>query len=159
MLQPEQLWLQFVSLDESIDIEQIISDEKLRREEVYDTLRKTGPVFISNSYGTLTLNEDNTFEWKNYGLLVPSIITRKAKGEGEVEIKYFLPSSLKSEWDGVLTLHFTDMKEEVNFLYKRESNGLCFALANVNTTVSSVTGRSSSVVNRPSSSLVIFFQD
>lgn len=107
-----------------VDVDKVLSDEHDRRANVYKTLCEFGPDFKSSNYGTLTFEQNNSFKWNNFKLLVPTVLTKQAKGEGTVEIKYFLSAELKKNWDGVITCHFEGMDEEVNFLYKMEKNGL-----------------------------------
>jgi len=147
----------FIRLNDAIDISKLITDETERRLEVYNSIYRFGPEFKSSNYGTLTFNEDQSFEWKNYSLLVPSVISRSAKDTGTVSVKYFLPNNLKSSWDGVITFVFENTKEEVNFLYKKEGNGLRLAVANVSTSGNEL--RSTSIVSLPANSVVIFFQN
>ncbi len=149
----------FVQLDEGFDVTKILADEKQRREELLASLSKLGPEFFSSAYGTLSLGADGTFSWDKYNLLVPSVIGRGAGKEGMVEVKYFLPAALKSEWDGVLTFNFFNYGSEVNLLYKKAANGLRLALARVSENDDRATGRKGHTVVRSSSSLVMFFQN
>ncbi len=146
----------FVRLGSGTDISKIISDEKDRRADVFNSLYRFGPEFISSNYGTLSFSENSTFSWNKYNLLVPSVISKSAGSSGSVAVKYFLPKNLKGTWDGVVTFIFDNTKEEVNFLYKKESNGLRLAVANVSSSGGDV--RSTSTVSLPANSVVIFFQ-
>ena len=110
-----------------------------------------GPDFKSSNYGTLTFEESNSFTWREYNLLVTSIVSKDAKGEGKILIQYFLSNQLKKDWDGVLTFNFDGMNSEVNFLYKCEKNGLRLEDA----THAEMKG--STIVSRASNSLVMFF--
>ena len=141
----------FVSLDS--DIEQLINDETERRKEAYTKVRVLGPDFRSSNYGTLTFEDGNLFKWSGYGLIVPSIVSSNAKESGSVTIEYLLDASLKKNWDGVLTFKFDGMENEVNFLYKLESNGLRLEDA------THATFEGSIVTARSSNSLVMFFAD
>ena len=89
---------------------------------------------------------------------MPSVIPAKAKGRGFVEIKYFVPSELKSAWDGVLTFVFEGSNKEINFFYKKEENGIRLTAGNVLKRFDSKTGREISTVSLPSNSIVMFFQ-
>lgn len=139
----------FVSLD--TDIAKILDDESERRAEVYKQICDFGPDFKSTNYGTLTLEEDNSFKWINNRLLVPAVITASAEEEGIIQIKYFLSSELRKTWDGVLTFHFGGMENEVNFLYKMEKNGLRLEDA----TRSEM--RSNYIMSRAQNATVMFF--
>lgn len=138
-----------ISLD--ADIEQIISDEKEKRAEIYRQLCEFGPDFKSTNYGTITFESDNTFKWSDFKLLVPTVLTSEAKGSGTVEMKYLLSSELKKSWNGVITCHFDGMKEEVNFIYKMEKNGLRLE------DVSRSEKKGNTILSRSQNSLVMFF--
>ncbi len=106
------------------DIDQLIFEEKQRRETEYEQIYMFGPDFRSSGYGQLYLKQDHTFTWNNKNLLVPGVISSSAKNNGTVQVKYFLVRSLAQAYDGVLTFKFEGMNKEVNFFYKAEENGL-----------------------------------
>lgn len=114
--------INLVSLEENIS--EVIAAEKERRNMVYNELVNLAPKLSSPNYGTLELKEDGTFKWTKYKLLVPSVIPAGVKNVGTATIKYTLSKSLKSNYDGVITLNFDGADEEVNFLYKIEESGL-----------------------------------
>ena len=145
----------FTTLED--DVPQIIAEEKQRRDAEFNSLVKLGPDFRSSSYGSLSFASGYSFTWSDYKLLVPAIISRNANGQGTIQIKYFLPSSLKSEWGGVLTFKFEGMKNEVNFLYKKEADGLrlCSANVSVNTDLSST---DKMLVSKSSNAIVMYFR-
>ena len=106
------------------NISEVIAAEKERRNNIYTKLVNLAPKLSSPNYGTLILNEDGTFKWTKYKLLVPSVIPAGVKNAGTATIKYTLSKSLKSNYDGVITLNFDGADTEVNFLYKIEESGL-----------------------------------
>jgi len=114
--------LNFVTIEENL--EELITNEKNRRNEAYLQIWVHGPVFTSSNYGKLTFNEDGTFTWTNFKLLVPSIIQSGAKNYGTAYVKYSISKTLSSTYDGVVSFKFDGVNEEVNFLYRLESNGL-----------------------------------
>lgn len=114
--------LNFVSISE--DIDEIVNAEKDRRNQSYLQIWSHGPVYESSNYGKITLNEDGSFRWSSYKLLVPSVIAAGAKNVGTVSVKYSLSKSLAEAYDGVITFKFDGMNNEVNFLYKLEDGGL-----------------------------------
>ena len=111
-----------VALDE--DIDSLIENELARRQTELKRIASTGPVFQSSNYGTIKFNNENSVTWSNYKLLQPSIISNKALGSVTVTLDYFISNSLKSSYDGVITMHFMGMEEGVNFLYKLTDTGL-----------------------------------
>ena len=144
---PENFGL--VSIEE--DIGELVMNEIARRSRIFEQIYMAGPVFKSASYGTLTFNQDQSFTWTNYKLLVPSVIAQSAKNRGTVSIKYFTGRALSAAYDGVLTFNFDGMSKEVNFLYRLDSGGLRMEdAAGVNVT--------NGIINeRALSPLVLFF--
>ena len=139
----------FVALSENISA--LLQEEINRRSKELEQLRLFGPSFSSSNYGKLSFREGNLFTWSGYNLLVPSIIAKSAKGNGTVSVNYFISSSLKTSYDGILTFRFNEMAKEVNFLYKMTGDGLRLEDATQAQISNGV------VVSRSSSPLVIFF--
>ena len=133
------------------DINELVAQERERRETEYEQLYMFGPNFKSASYGSLKLNEDHTFTWMNKNLLVPGILSSTAQNKGTVQIKYFLIRSLSQAYDGVLTFSFEGMNKEVNFFYKMEENGLRFEDA------TGAVKENNTFKERGNSPLIVFF--
>lgn len=133
------------------DINELVAQERERRETEYEQLYMFGPNFKSASYGSLKLNEDHTFTWMNKNLLVPGILSSTAQNKGTVQIKYFLIRSLSQAYDGVLTFSFDGMNKEVNFFYKMEENGLRFEDA------TGAVKENNTFKERGNSPLIVFF--
>ncbi len=148
----------FVSLPEDVKIDSLIVAERERRQKLYKAVQSFGPDFKSGNYGTLSFYDNNVFRWNGFSKLVPSVIPSGAKNSGLIEIKYFLEGTLQNSWDGVWTFHFENCSKEVNFLYKKEANGLRLANANVTVKKDDVVGRTSATVSLPTNSVILFFQ-
>ena len=134
------------------DINAIVAAEKQRRADDYDkVVAKTGELSSSN-YGTLTFNADGTFRWTGFKLLVPAVIGAGAKNAGTCSVKYAVSKQL-SGYDGVLTFKFDGLTEEVNFLYKLESDGLRLEDA------TDATFNGILVTARSSSPLILYFKN
>ncbi len=107
----------------------LIENENRRRTEQYRRLSSFGPVFVSSNYGTLQLNENGSFMWRNFkpaitsGIL-PQSLNRESALRGTVSIRYFISNALENQFDGVLTFAINGIEDEVNFLYKTEETGL-----------------------------------
>lgn len=114
--------IDLVTLD--VNINELIATEKDRRQEAFEKITQNGTSYMSSNYGALTINEDGTFRWTNFKLLVPSIIDAGSKNGGTVNVKYSISKKLKENYDGVLTFKFDGMTNEVNFLYKLESGDI-----------------------------------
>ncbi|MBQ0050483.1 MAG: SH3 domain-containing protein [Treponema sp.] len=107
-----------------VNIEEIVQKELYRRQDELKKIASAGPVFRSSNYGTIEFNNENSVTWKDYKLLVPSVISESALGSVTVTIEYFISNSLKSSYDGVITMHFVGMENGINFLYKLTDTGL-----------------------------------
>ena len=69
----------------------------------------------------------------------------------EAAVGYFLGSSLKNEFDGILTLTFDENGRKLNFFYKLESGGLRLEDAQ------RAQFKNSLAVDRSSNPIVMFF--
>jgi hypothetical protein len=111
--------LHFVALPTSID--DLIVQEKNRREAQYQKIYKMGPSFASATFGVLTFTSEGDFLWEDFDLLVPDYIPVSALGRGSVELRYNISDALSENFDGVITLRFKTIggpDRNVNFLYK-----------------------------------------
>ena len=106
------------------DIDAAVVEELNRRSRLFAAIYAVGPRFKSSSYGSIQFAPNGFFTWNNYRLLVPSIIAPSAKKRGFISIQYSPGRALSQIYDGVLTFQFDGMKNEVNFLYKLEADGL-----------------------------------
>lgn len=134
------------------DIESLIEKELARRQTELKRIASAGPVFKSSNYGTIKFNNENSVTWTNYKLLQPSIISSKALGSVTVTLDYFIANSLKSSYDGVITMHFTGMEDGVNFLYKLTDTGLRLEDA------SKAPVKDGVVTSRSASPMILFFE-
>jgi hypothetical protein len=115
-----------------VKLNTLIDGEKARREALYKTFYTIGPVFSSETYGSIYLNENHDFIWENYDALSGIVIPLAAIGRGKVDFAYFLGEELTGLYDGIVTFKFASVNgpaREVNFLYKFNTNEL--KLANV----------------------------
>lgn len=144
---------------ENADISELVKAERLRRDELYESIRIAGPVYTSSNYGVLSFKEGNVFEWTGNDRLVPSLIPSFAGKTGVVNFMYALPKSYAANWDGVISLKFDGMERSINFLYKVEANGIRISTVNVIEKSTTVTQPPAVTVQLPSNSTVIFFQN
>ncbi|MDR0550481.1 MAG: SH3 domain-containing protein [Spirochaetaceae bacterium] len=108
-----------------VKLSTLASDEKARRETLYRTLYKKGPVFTSEDYGVIYLTENHDFSWENYDALSGVVIPLAAIGRGRIDFVYFLGDELAGNFDGTATFKFATVNgpvRDVNFLY-RYGNG------------------------------------
>ena len=106
------------------DIPSLIRAEESRRSEEIERIVRFSQSYSSENYGTLEISGSGNFrfKWKDFSLLVPSVIPQNAYGSGSVAVELFISDSLRKSYDGVLTFDFGG--EKVNFLYKIADGGL-----------------------------------
>ena len=143
--------LNLVTLSE--DINAIVAAEKQRRADAYEKVASSTGELSSTSYGNLSFNEDGTFKWSGYKLLVPSVISAGAKNAGTCNVKYAVGKALAGSYDGVLSFKFEGTTDEVNFLYKLENDGLRLEDA------TDATFNGILVTARSSSPLILYFKN
>ncbi len=134
------------------DINAIVAAEKKRRTDTYEKVAAKATNLSSSNYGKLSLSQDGTFRWTGFKLLVPSVISAGAKNAGTCSVKYAVSKQLADTYDGVLTFKFEGTTEEVNFLYKMESDGIRLEAAN------DATFNGILVTARSSSPLIVYFK-
>lgn len=140
----------FVSVNEPL--EDVIAAERERRVAEYEKLYDAAINYTSLNYGTLDFNDDYTFSWRGYNLLVPSLIPSRAGSTGTISMNYVLSKQLAQTYDGVITFKFFNTDSELNFLYALEENGLRLEDA----TGAVIEGQI--VTRRSGSPLVLFFE-
>jgi hypothetical protein len=99
--------LLFVSLPTSVD--DIIMQEVSRRERLYNTIYTRGPAFTSNNYGTIVFEEDGTFFWNGFELLVPRYIPDFIEGYGTVSMDLLIAGALEDRYNGAFTFRFRNL--------------------------------------------------
>jgi hypothetical protein len=142
----------FASL--AFGVDDLIMQERARREELFSSLYNTGPAFSSSNYGRLLFSEDGRFAWSGYRLLVPQVISALALGTGSVDMGVFMGSGVSGLYDGAFALHFEETGERsraVYFMYTLESQGMRIEYA----PPSSMDGLT--VMRRAASPTVIYF--
>ena len=114
----------FVALPSSA--EDFIARETERRDSLFLSIVRLGPVFRSENYGTLAFTSEGGFAWTGYDILVPSIIPSASKGTGRASLRLFLSDDLATAYSGALSLSFdpAEISSPVNFLYTLEPGGL-----------------------------------
>ena len=142
--------INLVAISENIG--ELVQKEIERRQQEIEAIFEAGPEFKSSSYGTIKFSSFDSLRWTGYRLLVPSVISRNAGDDVEVSIEYFIPNSLKSSFDGVLTMKFEGMENKINFFYKLTDTGLRLEDA------SQAAFRGDLISARGSSPIVMFFE-
>ncbi|MDR2719142.1 MAG: SH3 domain-containing protein [Treponema sp.] len=145
--------LLFVALPTAVD--DLIIQESARRERLYDVIFSQGPVFTSNNYGTIAFNENGSFAWRGFDLLVPRFIPESAEGDGTVSMDLFLDPAFEDRYSGAFTLHFTENGARetavLRCMYALDNQGFRIEVAPESTI------EDSTVVRRAASPMVLYF--
>jgi hypothetical protein len=142
----------FTALTSRVD--DIIHQETVRREALFNNIFAHGPEFVSNNFGTLTFQENGRFTWTGNSLLVPQTLPASALGTGAVDMRLFLNNAMNQHYAGAFTMHFDGVggaRFPVNFMYTLDAHGLRIEHA-PQTSMDGLT-----VARRASSPLVIYF--
>lgn len=112
------------------DLEEILEEERLRREEALESIIAPGGTFRSNAYGTLTIDELGLFVWTGKERLVPNVLKASYGDRGTIRFDRHPAPALYAQYDGAASFRFagTGSNEAVSFLYKLEPGGLRLTL-------------------------------
>ncbi|MDR1256364.1 MAG: SH3 domain-containing protein [Spirochaetaceae bacterium] len=146
----------FVNIPTPLD--DIIAQEELRRENLYNTLYLEGPAFSSASYGQLRLSAERDFLWDNFERLIPDVVPSSALGRGTVDMGLFPASNLVSQYDGALTFKFKSISGRAipaNFFYTIDRDSESGGIRLEYIPQSNIDGNR--VLRRASSPMIIYF--
>jgi len=115
----------FVRLSENVN--EIISGEMERRQELLTELMEKGSKFTSTHYGSVNLIDDTgRFIWNDIERLISrKIISPQSEPQGRIEFSLFPNSLIKNIYRGVITFSFRN-GSEANFLYSYTEKGVSF---------------------------------
>jgi len=135
------------------DIEEIVTQERERRERLAQVFSSKSRILRSSAYGNIYLEEDTRFRWEDFGRLAEQIFLKEVRGGGNVDFPYYLSDRLSGSFDGVITFRFAEFEPDqgISFLYSFESSGVRFEYVRPQGI------DNLEVVRRDSSPLVIFF--
>jgi hypothetical protein len=141
----------FIAFDE--DIEEILTQERERRERLAQMFSSRSRVLRSSAYGNIYFEEGTRFRWEDFGQLGEQIALKPVRGAGTVDFPYYLSDGLTGSFDGVITFRFNEYEpgQGTSFLYSFESSGVRFEYVRPQGI------ENLEVVRRDSSPLVIFF--
>ncbi|RKX81710.1 MAG: hypothetical protein DRP57_11495 [Spirochaetes bacterium] len=113
----------YVTIDK--DIQEVIANEKARRNDIFAGLVSLGSTLKSDFYGTINLLEGRRFQWYNFTRLKGIIVKKDVSGTGTIDFPYFLSGKLKTDYDGIITFKFSEAPDtEINFLYRVLNGGI-----------------------------------
>ena len=135
------------------DVDAIIAEEKERRQNLLTSFLEPSKTLQSSAYGTLILDDTGGFVWNGFERLVPQIIPSSYGNKGSLSFSYFASDSLKSNYDGVISLAFIGAPPRVyvHFLYQRGENGIQL------TTLQGVQPRGKVFENQSDDPVIIYF--
>jgi hypothetical protein len=145
-------------VDIPIPLDDIIVQEELRRENLYNTLYLEGPAFSSANYGQLRLSAERDFLWEDFERLIPDVVPSAALGRGRVDMGLFPSPTLEAQYDGALTFKFISVSGQdipVNFFYTIDRDNDSGGLRLEYIPKSNIDGNR--VLRRASSPLIIYF--
>ncbi len=116
----------FILLEENIDIEQIVSTEQERRQQLLNDLLSRGNRLGSTRYGTIQLDDTGRGNWRSYSSSGSDIFPEWFTGSFQLAYPLYLTPELQEEYDGALsfTLPNTTIRSSMNFFYTYTSRGL-----------------------------------
>jgi hypothetical protein len=136
----------------SVNVDDLIMQETVRRERLFEAIYNHGPAFTSNNFGTITLNRDASFTWTGFGLLIPQYISPNTSGSGTIAMDIFLGDALQDGYDGAFSLRFLGGRETVlRCMYSTDEQGLRMEIV----PESNITGVT--VMNRTATPMVMYF--
>jgi hypothetical protein len=141
--------LLFVAL--AVNVDDLIIQETVRRETLFETIFAQGPAFTSSNFGTITFTEGGAFTWRGFDLLVPQYISETAEGRGTVSMDLFLAGALQSHYDGAFTLRFAGGTTVLRCIYSLDNQGFRLEIV-PETSMDGV-----NVARRAASPMVMFF--
>jgi hypothetical protein len=145
--------LLFVNFNVSID--DIITQEIGRREELYNRIFAQGPEFSSTNYGTLTLGKNGSFTWSGYDFLIPQVLSSSAMGTGSISLDIFPGRDLAPRYSGAFTMRFNSITNKpviARFMYSIENSALRLEYAGDQLM------DGNTIIRRSASPLIIYFQ-
>jgi hypothetical protein len=111
----------------SVPLETVITQERGRRENQYQSLYVRGPVFQSSNYGTLMLNSSGGFTWDEINSLPEGMISGSVLGSGSLDMDYYLSGEMAERYTGALALRLNAVsggRRTLVFAYTLDNQGL-----------------------------------
>jgi hypothetical protein len=115
----------FISLPSSV--ENIVREEKEKRQSKFLTLYNRGPEYSSSNYGVFTLSANGNFNWDNIDTLPEGMLPAAAVGTGRVDTEYSLAGDMAERYTGAFALRFNAASGSggvLVFAYTLDNQGL-----------------------------------
>jgi hypothetical protein len=115
----------FVTL--SVSVENLVNQEKEKRQNKFQTLYNRGPGFNSANYGTLALKPNGSFAWDEIETLPEGMLSGSIVGSGRVDMDYTLAGEMADRYTGAMALRFNAVSgsgASLVFAYTLDNQGL-----------------------------------
>jgi hypothetical protein len=115
------LTLYFTTLSTPLD--DLIVQETVRRDDLWESLLRHGTTWRSAYYGRINFEPSKNITWSGFDRLVPQFISNLALPSGRANLSLFLDPSLAQMYDGALTIQLNNIgggTTPVHFLYAIE---------------------------------------
>ncbi|MDR1230143.1 MAG: SH3 domain-containing protein [Spirochaetaceae bacterium] len=115
------LTLFFTTLSTPLD--DLIVQETVRRDDLWESLLSHGRTWRSAYYGRINLEPNKNITWSGFDRLVPQFISNLALPSGRVALSLFLDPALGLGYDGAFTINLNNIgggTTQVHFLYTVE---------------------------------------
>jgi len=89
-----------------VSVENIVNQEKERRQNKFQGLYNRGPRFVSPNYGTMTLNAAGDFRWGGIEALHGELLPDTVLGSGVLDLEYNLTGDMAERYTGAMALRF-----------------------------------------------------
>jgi hypothetical protein len=142
----------FVTL--SVPIENVVTQERERRQNKLLAIYNRGPRYISSNYGDLILNASGGFTWNGINLLPDGMLSETVLGSGALDIDYSLSGEIANRYTDAIGLRLDTVRGHQTtlvFIYILDNQGLRMEYIPSDL----ISGRT--VNRRPSSPFVIYF--
>ncbi|MDR2211821.1 MAG: SH3 domain-containing protein [Spirochaetaceae bacterium] len=110
-----------------LSVENIVNQEKERRQNKFQALFVRGPSFTSSTYGTLVLSSAGKFTWDEINELPEGLIPNSVLGSGAVDMDYELGGEMIERYTGALALQLNAVSGRgrvLVFAYILDNQGL-----------------------------------
>jgi hypothetical protein len=110
-----------------VSVENIVNQEKEKRQNTFQALYSRGPGFKSANYGTLTLRPGGSFTWDEIEALPEGMISGSVVGSGRVDLDYTLGGEMANRYTGAMALRFNAVSgsgASLIFAYTLDNQGL-----------------------------------
>jgi len=115
----------FVTLP--VPVEQIVAQEKEKRQNKFQALYNLGPEYNSANYGTLTLKTNGSFTWDGIENLPEGMLSNTIIGTGRMDLDYTLAGEMAERYTGAMALRFNAVSgsgASLIFAYTLDNQGL-----------------------------------